>query len=250
MIIELKSNEDVEGFKKVGAATSKIIRILKHHISAGWTGIDLDNIAIEECKKINSIPVFLDYRGFPASVCVSVNNVLVHGIPNNVPFRDGDIVSVDFGLMINGYIGDMAITKIVGEHCGSRLISECKFALWSAIKQMKPGNRLSHISRAVEKVAKDNNFQIPKEYGGHGIDRYILHSSPFVPNYISQNEEDKDIFLYPGMVIAVEPMFIESSSDNLVIASDKWSVIAEGNSSHFEHTVLITNGDPVILTQE
>ncbi|MFA5048772.1 MAG: type I methionyl aminopeptidase [Patescibacteria group bacterium] len=253
MIIDLKSDEEIEGFKKAGFETGRILNLLIYNAQVGWTGLDLDKIAREECEKIGAKPVFLNYRGFPAAICISKNITLVHGIPNEEPFKHGDLVSIDFGLSLDGFIGDTAKTVIIKskQHnesfdCYSNLLSDCRFALWKGIQQAIVGNHLSNISCAIETIAKEGKFKVPREYGGHGVSRNNLHSPPFIPNYYERNEEN--ITLRKGMVLAIEPMFIDGQNNKLIVAPDGWSVIAQGNTAHFEHTILITDKEPLVLT--
>lgn len=252
MIIDLKSEQEIDCFRKAGFEAGRILSNLIHYAQVGYTGLDLDKIAIAECEKIGAKPIFLNYRGFPASICVSKNEVLVHGIPDSNPFKNGDLLSIDFGISLDGFIGDTAKTIIVKNKDShemfkqhSKLLSDCKYALWKGIQQARNGNKLSDISRAIESVAKEAKFEIPKEYGGHGVSRNNMHSTPFIPNYYEQT--DFDCTLRKGMVFAIEPMFIEGR-EGLVVGEDGWSVIAHGNTAHFEHTIAITDGDPVVLT--
>lgn len=252
MIIDLKTKQEIECFKKAGFEAGRILGILVSHAKVGWTGLDLDKIAIDECEKIGAKPVFLNYRGFPSSICVSKNEILVHGIPDSIPFKDGDLLSIDFGISIDGFIGDTAKTIIVRAKDShdtfnqySRLISDCRFALWKGIQQARKGNKLSDISKAIESVAKEANFEIPREYGGHGVSRNNMHSPPFIPNYYEKT--DFDCTLREGMILAIEPMFIEGHG-GLSVSSDGWSVIARGNTAHFEHTIAVTDKDPIVLT--
>lgn len=249
MIVELKSDKEIEGFKRAGYETGRILDILVYNATIGQTGIELNNIAISECKKIDAEPIFLNYRGFPAAICVSKNSTLVHGIPDNEPFQKGDIISIDFGLSLDGFIGDAAKTVEIKHNVEvifTGIIYDCEYALKQAIKIAKPNNRLSDIGRVIENEAKENGFRVPREYGGHGISRNVLHAAPFIPNYYTR---ENDMRLHPGMVLAIEPMFIDATSNKLIIEDDGWTVKAQGNTAHFEHTILITDNEPIVLTQ-
>ncbi len=244
MIVKIKSKKEIEGFKIAGKEAARILDKLLSHIQVGCTPKDIDNIAIEECNKIYANPVFLRHEGFPAAICFSKNNVLVHGIPDDTPLKKGDVVSIDFGIEIDGFIGDTAETVVVGED-QSKLISKCRSALLKAIQVAVPGNRLSDIGSVIEKIANKNKYQIPKNYGGHGIDCGKLHAPPYVSNF---KDYYNDFTLRPGVVLAIEPMFIDSESDNTTV-SDSWSVCAEGLTAHCEHTILIDDSGPIILTR-
>jgi len=247
MLVYIKSKEEIEGFKEAGRIAGRILNTLLENVKVGVTTIDLDNIALAECEKYKVIPTFLDYDGFPAAICASVNNTLVHGIPTNVPLKQFDIISIDMGVTLDGFIGDTAETVEVGgnsiEH--RNLIAACRSSLSLAICEAKTGCRLSKVSSAIQNVAKRNKYSIPVEYGGHGIDRNILHSDPFVSNLTNHEE---DLRLRPGMIFAIEPMFI-MGGPKIIIAKNGWDIVAETHTAHCEHTILITDGDPLILTQ-
>lgn len=236
-MIFLKTKEEIKNFIKVGKITAKIISQLK-----GETTNQLNNLVIELCKEYNVKPAFLGYNNFPSAICASTNNILVHGIPNDDPILD-NLVSIDLGIDYNGYIGDTAVTFSTNPKYQD-VISQCKLALKSGISQAKPKNKLSDIAKAINSCR--GRYSIPNNYGGHGIDRYRLHAKPFVAN--TPDHIDFDITLRPNMIIAIEPMLIDGSP-NTTIALDNWSVIADGPAVHFEHTILITDNDPVILTE-
>jgi len=242
MIVYLKTKEEIEGFKEAGKIAGLILKKLLDNVDVGITTKELDEIAREECKKNNVVPTFLNYRGFPAAICASVNNTLVHGIPTDIPLKPKDIISIDLGVTLDGFIGDTAYTKSVS-NIHNDIIDACRNSLYSAIKKARSGNKLSIISKEVYKCKK--SYSIPEEYGGHGIDRYNLHSEPFVPNI---PDYYYDLKLRPDMIFAIEPMLINGSS-NLRIADNKWDIIAENITAHFEHTILITEDEPLILTR-
>jgi methionyl aminopeptidase len=273
MIIFLKTQEEIEGFRRAGREAARILKILFEKTCAGMTTMDLDEIMRAECQQIDATPTFLGYNGFPASICTSVNKVLVHGIPNARRLESGDLLSIDLGVTIDGFIGDTARTISVPTSCfGShinpfptdwekylygfapifvteiQLVLACREALRRGIDKATAGNRLSDISGAICEVANKHKFSMPVQYGGHGINRFSLHSQPFIPNDPQLMEED--VTLCPGMVLAIEPMFIDSKSNRVEIMADGWSVIAQGNAAHFEHTIVVTDGDPLILTEE
>ena len=245
MLVYIKSQSEIEGFKEAGRIAGKILSTLLENVKIGITSNYLDEIAREECKKHNVIPTFLNHEGFPAAVCTSVNNVLVHGIPTDIPLKDNDIISIDFGATLDGFIGDTAETVEVGpDYENASLISSCRKSLCLAIEKAKAGNKLSEIGEVIEKHAKYNKYFLPLEYGGHGVDRYTLHSDPFVSNIPDYAD---DLRLRAGMVFAIEPMFMVQKSKTRV-AESGWDIVANCNTAHCEHTILITDGDPFILT--
>jgi len=280
MIIHLKTQEEIEGFRRAGREAARILRVLLGKVYAGMTTANLDEIARLECQQIDAEPTFLNYNGFPAAICTSVNKVLVHGIPNSKKLEIDDLLSIDLGVTIDGFIGDVASTIRVPEHFRDslaeikyvqnygpvygdlqdfynfahifvseiQLILACREALSRGIEKAVAGNKLSDISEAISKVANKHKLSMPIQYGGHGINRFVLHAQPFIPNDPQLMEED--VTLYPGMVLAIEPMFIDSKSNRVEVISDGWSVVAQGNAAHCEHTIVVTDSDPLILTEE
>lgn len=267
MIIHLKTPSEIEGFRNAGKEAARILRILFEKAKIGTTTADLDAVARNECEGIGAVPTFLNYNGFPAALCASVNRTMVHGIPDSRKLRMGDLLSLDLGVTLDGFIGDVAATVKIdwedwpgddGSFFGSQknsflpiepdLVVACRKALHEAIRKAVPGNRLSDISGEISGIAGAFGFSTPVQYGGHGINRHTLHAQPFIPNDPHLMEED--ITLRPGMVLAVEPMFIDSKSNRVEVLADGWSVVAQGNCAHFEHTIAVTNGNPLILTEE
>ena len=246
MIVYIKSEEEIEGFKRAGEIAGNILKVLMESIDGGITTEYLNNLALKECKKNGVIPTFLGYRGFPGTICTSVNKTLVHGIPNKIPLKKNDVISIDMGVTTpEGYIGDTASTIEVGtDSIYDKLIVSCNDALYLGIRAARPGNRISDISKEIYKHAIHNRYSVPRGYGGHGIDKNILHSEPFIPNIPDSRE---DVKLRPGMVFAIEPMFIMGGPETKV-AENKWDVEASGITAHFEHTILVTESDPIILT--
>lgn len=244
MIVTLKSEEEIIGFKKAGKIAALILKILLNNLKQNTIPKDIDKLAKELCKEYNVIPTFLGYQNFPAAICFSKNNVMVHGIPDTIPLKENDIVSIDFGATLNGFIGDTADTIKIGE--SSFLEECCSEALYAAIDQAIVGNKLSDIGKTINKIADKNNYVIPTGYGGHGIDYNFLHSPPFVSNTY---DIDDDVSLVNGMVLAIEPMFIDAQSNRTVVGNDGWSVYAKGNTAHCEHTILINDDKPTILTR-
>ena len=240
MIVYLKSNEEIEGFKIAGQITGEVLSAVLSKIEPGISTEQLNQVALSECKKRNVKPAFLGQYDFPAAICASVNKCLVHGLPNSRPLAEGDLVSIDLGINYNGFIGDSAETVVVGKE-PSDIIINCRESLYNAIQKALPTNKLNDISKIISSSAR---YSIPLGYGGHGIDVDNLHSAPFVSNF----EEEDDISLYPGMIFAIEPMLIDGS-ETTVVSEDGFSVIADGLTAHCEHTIVITEDKPIILTE-
>ena len=208
---------------------------------------ECDRIAEEAIRSQGAIPAFKGYRGFPASLCISINDEIVHGIPSNRVLVDGDIVSIDLGAIVEGYYSDYALTLPVGtiDDTAKNLITVGEEALRVGIAQALVGNRIGDISEAVEQLIKSHKLEVVREYVGHGIGQQ-LHEEPSVPNY---KMDSKGPVLRPGMVIAIEPMVVAGHWRTRVV-DDEWTVVtADGKlSSHFEHTVAITKDGPEVLT--
>jgi len=250
MLINLKNEEEINGFKKDGKIAGNILKEISKQIYNYSTTNEINRFVINQCKSYNVNPIFLNYKGYPAAICASVNNIIVHGIPNDVELKGGDVLSVDIGVEVDGFIGDIADTFLIEDgftqYDNVNNINLCRLALKNAISVALSGNKLSDISKEIYKIAKKFNFSIPDNYGGHGLDRYKLHSSPFVPNIPDLNN---DITLRSGMVLAIEPMFILSKNSSTKVKKDGWSVEVDNVSFHCEHTVLITDDAPLILTE-
>ncbi len=248
-MIELKSKEEIEKLRYSNRIVAEILEILKEQIKPGITGVDLDRIAREECEKRGVKPAFLGLYGFPAALCVSVNEEIVHGIPKkNRVFKEGDLVSIDFGVVVDGWYGDAAITVPVGKISDrkKRLLEGVKKALDKAIEQCYPGNSLINVSKAIEETLKRYKLSPICEYGGHGIGRKP-HEEPFVSNCLINAE---DIELKPGMVLAIEPMATLGKGAVRKLKDD-WTVVAKDKSyaAHFEHSVAVTENGPDVLSK-
>lgn len=245
MIIYLKDKKEIEGFKKAGKIAAEIMTILLENVKEGTTTNQLNEIAILECEKRKVKPAFLGHEGFPAAICASPNNVLVHGVPDDVPLKNYDLLSIDIGVDVDGFIGDTAETISVGENLeNDLLILACQQALLAGIGFARAGNQLSEIGKAVSAISRAKKYAMPTGYGGHGINRGQLHADPFVAN---DPEGYEDVMLRPGMVIAIEPMFINGDPSTRTL-EDEWTVTTGGKAAHCEHTILITEKDPVVLT--
>lgn len=243
MIIQIKSPEEIQGFKNAGRLAAEIMSELIAFFPIARNTNQINTLAIELCEKNSVRPIFLGYSGFPAAICASANNAMVHGVPNNEPLVKGDVVSIDLGVESDGYIGDTAVTLVYGQ--GNIPLVECaNESLDAGIKAARAGNKLSDISNAVSNCR--GIFSIPKNYGGHGIDRYRLHSDPFIAN--DKLFVGEDFKLRAGMVIAIEPMLIDGICENF-IANDGWTVMAHGLAAHVEHSILVTSGEAYVLTE-
>ena len=223
--------------------------LVAENIKAGITTMELNRIVEEYIYRHNAIPSFKGYNGFPASICTSINEQVIHGIPGPIPLRNGDIVSVDIGAIYNGYHGDAAKTYPVGDvkPNAKRLIEVSEEAFYAGLKYARPGYRLSDISHAIGAYVEENGYSVVKAFVGHGIGQN-MHEEPQIPNY---GPPGKGVRLRPGMTLAIEPM-INEGTDQVVILDDGWTVVTQDGSlsAHFEHTIAITDGDPIILTTE
>lgn len=245
--IRIKTPAEIDILRKAGKILASIIRELESSLKSGMTTKDIDTLAEGFIRRANVLPAFKGYRGFPGCACISVNEEVVHGIPGPKVIKDGDIVSIDVGIIHDDYYSDTAVTVGVGhltEAC-QKLIQVTKESLYSGIEQAKPSNRLSDISAAVQRHIEKNNFSVVRNFVGHGIGRQ-LHEEPEIPNF---GEPHKGPVLKEGMVFAIEPM-VNLGRHQTKILSDGWTVVTEDGkpSAHFEHTIAITNKGPEILT--
>jgi methionyl aminopeptidase len=251
MTLEIKTPEQLAVMREAGLVVARTLRILAAAVRPGVTTAELDEIAEAEIRDAGATPSFKGYHGYPATICTSVNEEIVHGIPSRRrSLRDGDIVSIDCGAIVRGWHGDAALTVGVGaisaEH--ARLLEACQTALWRGLAQAQPGGRLGDISHAVEtSVARSGRYGIVEEYTGHGIGS-AMHMDPPVPNYGRPGRGPR---LRPGMALAVEPMVMLGGPET-VLLGDEWTVVtADGSwAAHFEHTVAITPDGPWVLTAE
>lgn len=248
-MIHLKSAKEIEIMKGASRIVAEILVQLRDAVREGITTADLDRIAEDLTLKKKAKPAFKGYRGFPASVCISINEEVVHGIPSaKRVLKSGDIVGLDFGVIYDGYYGDSAMTVAVGQIPSDieRLLKVTEQCLYKAIEQAVPGNFLSDVSAAVQQLADANNYGIVREFCGHGIGR-SLHEDPPVLNYVQNGKGPK---IKAGLVLAIEPM-INLGSDKVRVLDDGWTVItADGKpSAHFEHTIAVTPDGPEILTK-
>ncbi|MFA5515124.1 MAG: type I methionyl aminopeptidase [Desulfuromonadales bacterium] len=247
-MIILKSPEEIKKMRAAGRIVAEILELLRLRISPGVTSAELDRFAERECKKRKARPAFKGYGGFPYTICASPNEKVVHGFANDTPLREGDILSIDFGVVFDGFYGDAAVTVPVGKVDAEteRLLSVTQHSLELGINAAVPGGRLSDISHAVQACVEKEGFSVVREFVGHGIGRQ-LHESPQIPNFGSPGEGPR---LKPGMTLAIEPM-INSGGHQVKILADGWTAVTtDGKSSaHFEHTIAITEQGPEILTR-
>lgn len=246
MIIR-KSKEEIKRIRHAGYIVALVHQEMKRLIEPGISTKELDNVAFDIIKKNKATPTFLGYHGFPASICASLNEQVVHGFPlENVILKEGDIISVDIGATYGGLVGDSAWTYPVGKISSEkeRLLKATEEALFAAISQMLHGNILDNVGGAIEDIAKREKLGIVRQYGGHGVGR-AMHEEPFVFNY---RTGDKTV-LKSGMTIAIEPM-LNLGGDEVEVLADKWTVqtVDKQPSAHFEHSILVTDDNPVILT--
>jgi methionyl aminopeptidase len=246
--ITIKTFAEIELMRRANSIVAGALNQISNAIAPGITTLELDLIA-ENYSKINgAIPAFKGYRGYPACLCVSINEQVVHGIPSNkVIVHDGDIVSLDFGVSYKGYYGDAALSLIVGKANDAKkhLLDITRRSLLLGIEQVRSGNRVSDISEAIQTFVEANKFHVVKQFVGHGIGSK-LHEAPEVPNYKRSGRSPR---LIPGMVLAIEPMVNVGTSD-VKVMKDGWTVVTADKSfsAHFEHSVLVTDGDPEVLS--
>ena len=247
-MIYIKSSTEIAKMKVSGRIVFETLKEVERHIKAGITTKELDQIAKKYILSQGAKPSFLGYNGYPASICASVNEVVIHGIPSNKELKDGDIISIDVGAVKDGYHGDAARTFAVGEVSpeAKRLIDVTKQSFFEGLKFARHGERLGSIQSTIQKHVEDNGFGIVRNYCGHGIGK-DMHESPEIPNH---GTFGRGIKLTKGMTIAVEPM-VTYGSYHTTTLSDGWTVVSLDRSlaAHYENTILITDGDPILLTE-
>lgn len=247
-MITIKSHKEVDYMRKAGKIVAGTFEELKKAIKPGITTKELDKIAYEYIKSHGAKPSFLGYSGFPASICTSINEQVIHGIPDNTKLCDGDIISIDIGACYNGYHGDSAKTFPVGKISAEaqKLIDVTKQSFYEGIEYAKRGNRICDISRAVQNCIEKNGFGVVRDYTGHGVGA-ALHEEPSILNYVTRMKGPR---LLSGMTIAIEPM-VTAGDYEVYVEDNDWTVCTEDGSlaAHYEHTVLITDGECEILTK-
>ncbi len=247
-MIILKSKREIEIMREAGVILYEVMNELKEMVKEGISALELDRFAEEKISSFSAVPAFKGYRGYPYSICVSVNEEVIHGFPvKEKIFKNGDLVSLDLGLMYKGYYSDMAYTVPVGEidEEKRKILEIGERVLYIAISMAQVGNRIGDISNTIETVSKRFGYSVVKDFIGHGIGRK-LHEEPEVPNFGSK---EYGPYLKEGMTFAIEPMICMGSGD-VYVDKDGWTVkTKDGKSSvHFEHTIAITKNGPMILT--
>lgn len=248
IVIILRSSREIEQLRKANTIVAEVFQELKRVIVPGISTKELDRMAERIILARGGIPAFKGYRNFPATLCVSINEEVVHGIPGSRKLKEGDIVSLDVGVNLNGYFGDAAITVPVGEidENAKRLLEVTERALYIGIEKARPGSRLYDISHAIQTWVESNGFSVVRDFVGHGIGTN-LHEDPQIPNFGSPHQGPR---IESGMVFALEPMVNEGTYEVKVL-SDGWTVVtADGKrSAHFEHSIAITDGEAKILSK-
>jgi len=246
-MIEIKSDNELDVMRAAGRVVGGMLEDLSNRVRVGLTTKALDDAAMEYIRGHGAKPAFLGYRGFPAAICISINEEIVHGIPGSRIIKDGDLVSLDVGAIVDDFYADAAITVIVGsvDERTVRLTEATSESLEKAIEFAKAGNRLSDISHAVQQIVESNGFGVVRDFVGHGIGRE-LHEDPPIPNFGDPHIGPR---LQEGMVIAIEPM-VTMGDYEVKVLEDGWTAITKDGSlaAHFEHTVAITANGPEILT--
>jgi len=246
-IISRKKPEDFAKMVIAGQCVAAMHQAVRKAAGPGITTRELDAVAAEVVRERGCRPSFLGYHGFPATICVSPNSAIVHGIPGSYTLRNGDIISIDAGAIYEGWHGDAAFTMAIGEVPDEvqRLLDVTEAALWNGLRQARHGNRVGDVGHAIEATAEPYGLGVVREYIGHGIGRQ-MHEAPNVPNY---GTPGKGLKLKTGMAIAIEPMFNMGTAETIAL-EDGWTVVtADGSlSAHFEHTVLLTEEGPLVST--
>lgn len=246
-MISIKSPREIELMRIAGRIVAETHELLRKAIRPGITTLELDAIAEEYIRKSGAKPAFKDYNGFPASICSSINEQVVHGIPGPTALKDGDIIGIDIGAVYDGYYGDAARTYGIGsiDKETERLLKVTEESFFKGIEYALPGNRLSDISHSIQKHVESNGFSVVRDFVGHGIGR-SMHEDPQIPNYGLPHKGPR---LAAGMALAIEPM-VNQGRYAVKVREDGWTVVTvDGKpSAHYENTIVITNGKPEILT--
>ena len=249
--VNIKSAQEIDVMRSAGRINGAALSAVKAMIRPGITTGELDEIAYEVIRRHGGEPAFMDYPGpypYPATTTISINDELVHGIPGDTVLREGDIVSVDCGTILDGFVADSAFSMGVGEISreAQTLLEVTERSLYLGIEKMRAGNRVGDVSAAIQEHVESHGYQVTREYSGHGVGR-SMHEGPWVPNYGTAR---RGLVFRSGMTIALEPMVLVGT-DKTRVLGDQWTVASADGSltAHFEHTVAITKGDPEILTQ-
>jgi len=246
-VIIRKAPAEIDRMARAGAVVADTLALIGERARAGVTTHELDELADDYIRSRGGIPTFKGYRGYPASICTSPNDMVVHGIPGLYALGEGDVLSVDVGVTLDGFVADSAYTFAIGEVSpeAERLLEGCQAALAAGIEQCRVGNRLSDISHAIQRVTEEHGYSVVRSLVGHGVGR-SMHEEPQIPNF---GEPGRGPLLSEGMTFAIEPM-INAGGAEVVLHDDEWSISTSDHSlsAHFEHTVAITGEGPRILT--
>lgn len=245
--IELKTKAEIESMRRAGLLAGRTLKEVEKYVQPGVTTKELDQVAEKFIKKNGGIPTFIGYRGYPATICVSINEEVVHGIPGSRKVKAGDLISIDVAATVDGFVGDTAFSMVVppASKEAQSLVEATAESLNLAIDFMKSGNRLGDVGSAIQKFVEYRGYGVVRDFVGHGIGRK-MHEEPAVPNY---GKAGTGLRLEPGLVLAIEPM-VTLGHYGVKVLKDGWTVITEDGSlaAHFEHTVAVTADGPVVLT--
>jgi methionyl aminopeptidase len=248
--ILIKNKSEIETMRSAGKVNALVLKTVREMIRPGIATQDLDNVAYEIIQENGGKPAFKNYPGpypYPATLTISINEELVHGIPGKRKLKEGDIVSVDCGTVLDGFVADSAFSMGVGTISAEaqKLLDVTEKALFIGIEKMRPGNRVGDVSAAIQDYVEANNFHVPREYTGHGVGRK-MHEGPLVPNF---GVSGRGVTLRPGITVALEPMVLKGTHRTRVL-DDQWTVVSADGSltAHFEHSVAVTEDEPIILT--
>ena len=250
MAITLRTPQEIEKMRRSGQVVREILEHVRQAVKPGASTLDLETAAADKMKELGATPAFKGYHGYPCVLCTSINSEVVHGIPSaKRKLRDGDIVSIDTGVVMDGYYGDSAITVAVGQRVNEKtrkLLEVTEKSLQSAIRAVKAGATLGDVGAAVQETVEAEGFSVVRDFVGHGIGTH-LHEDPQVPNYGTPGEGQK---LKAGMVLAIEPM-VNAGRPGVQVLKDGWTAVTEDGSwsAHFEHTVAVTASGALVLTQ-
>jgi methionyl aminopeptidase len=248
--VVLKSSLEIEKMRRAGKVVREVLELVRDHVKPGATTLDLERVAESRISELGAKPAFKGYHGFPCVLCTSITNEVVHGIPSKKRvLKEGDIVSVDCGAIVDGYYGDAAITVPVGEKIApdtARLLAATEKSLYAGISVVKPGATLGDIGAAVQSVVEAEGFSVVRDFVGHGIGSH-MHEDPQVPNF---GEAGSGMRLKAGMVIAIEPM-VNAGKPDVRVLRDGWTAVTDDGSmsAHFEHTVAVTDTGAKVLTE-
>ncbi len=246
-----RSPGEIEKLKGAGQVVGETLVLLREHVAPGVTGLELDKLAEEHIRARGAVPSFKGYRGYPATICMEIDDVVVHGIPNGTPLQAGQIVGIDLGACYQGFHGDAAISTAVGEADERQqdLLAATQAGLMAGIAPARSGQKLREISKAIQAYVEGRGYSLVRQLVGHGIGEQV-HEPPQVPNFFDPGEfADYELLLRPGMVLAIEPM-VNVGTARVQVDNDNWTVrTGDGQpSAHFEHTVVVTKSEPLILT--